>query len=104
MTISKIEAKDRVSKLVEQFKKDLESGKTKKYSEEETKTRYIQPLFEALGWDFSAVSDEVSMEENISKKRVDYGFRINGIPKFFVEAKRVKADLNDPIFSKQAID
>ncbi len=104
MTISKADAKERVSKLVEHFKKDLESGKANKYSEEETKTRYIQPLFEALGWDFSAVSDEVSMEENISKKRVDYGFRINGIPKFFVEAKRVKADLNDPIFSKQAID
>ena len=35
-------------------------------------------------------NDSVSAEETISKKRVDYGFRISGIPKFFVEAKSIK--------------
>jgi hypothetical protein len=30
----------------------------------------------------------------ISKKRVDYSFRINGIPKFFLEAKSLKEDLD----------
>ncbi|MCK4319453.1 N-6 DNA methylase [Candidatus Micrarchaeota archaeon] len=104
MAISKEEGKERIAKLVEQFRKDLESGKAKRYKEEETKTRYIQPFFEALGWDFSAASDEFTMEENISKKRVDYGFRINGIPKFFVEAKRVKENLNNRKFIEQALD
>jgi len=104
MAYSKEEAREKVKVLVDHFKKDLETGKANKYSEEETKTRYIQPLFEALGWDFSAASEDISMEEAISKKRVDYGFRMNGVPRFFVEAKRVKADLNDPKFAEQAID
>lgn len=50
--------------------------------EEGTKTDLILPLFRALGWD-TEDSNEVSKEEKISKNRVDYGFRINGIPKFF---------------------
>ncbi|MCD6227775.1 N-6 DNA methylase [Candidatus Micrarchaeota archaeon] len=104
MAISKEEAKKIIAGLVEQFKKDLESGKANKYKEEETKTRYIQPLFEALGWDFSAKADEVSMEEKISGKRVDYGFRINGVPKFYVEAKAVKKDLERKEFAEQAIN
>ncbi|MDD4353410.1 MAG: N-6 DNA methylase [Candidatus Nanoarchaeia archaeon] len=102
--ISKKEAKSRIMELVEHFKKDLESDRANKYSEEETKVRYIQPLFEALGWDFSAKADDISLEERISGKRVDYGFRINGIPKFYVEAKKVKEDLNKIEFAEQAIN
>ncbi|MFH1977955.1 MAG: N-6 DNA methylase, partial [Candidatus Aenigmatarchaeota archaeon] len=60
-------------------------------------------LFKALGWN-TEDRDEVSTEEKISKGRVDYAFRINGIPKLFLEAKSLKADLDKPIWSQQAIN
>ena len=41
----------------------------------------VLPLFRALGWD-TEDSTEVTAEEIISKKRVDHGFRINGILNF----------------------
>lgn len=68
-----------------------------------TKKDFIQPLFKALGWD-TENSNEVTAEESISKKRVDYGFRINGIPKFFLEAKSLREDLSNPEFVKQAVN
>lgn len=49
-------------------------------------------------------TDSVSAEERISKKRVDYGFKINGIPKFFLEAKAIPVDLNKTKFAEQAIN
>ena len=51
-------------------------------------------------------SNEVTAEERISKKRVDYSFRIRGIPKFFLEAKSLKEDLDRDNYKyyKQAIE
>ncbi|MBE0519412.1 N-6 DNA methylase [Candidatus Bathyarchaeota archaeon] len=68
-----------------------------------TKKDFILPLFRALGWNIED-STEVTAEEKISKKRVDYGFRINGIPKFFLEAKSLKVDLDKPKFFEQAVN
>ncbi len=84
--------KEAIAKLVEKYKKVIEDGKGKNYNEEATKTDFILPLFRALGWHIED-SNEVSKEENISGKRVDYGFRIDGIPKFFLEAKGLDEDL-----------
>jgi predicted type IV restriction endonuclease len=44
------------------------------YNEEQTKKDLILPLFRALNWDIEN-SDEVTAEESIARKRVDYGFR-----------------------------
>jgi len=96
-------AKQRIKELVDKYNKVVEEKRVSKYKEEETKKDFILPLFRALGWDVEN-STEVTAEETISKKRVDYGFRINGIPKFFLEAKALKANLNDPKFIEQAID
>lgn len=54
-----------------------------------------------MGWDFE---EEVWSEIDVIKKRVDYSFRINGIDKFFIEAKPLKADLDNEIYIKQAIN
>ena len=67
------EAKEKIKKLIEKYEKEKSSGRLKSYSEEETKKGFIEPLFEALGWDISN-KKEVSLEESISAKRVDYGF------------------------------
>jgi type I restriction-modification system DNA methylase subunit len=73
------------------------------YNEEMTKKDFILPLFRLLGW-ATEDSNEVKAEEKISKKRVDYSFRINGIPKFFLEAKSLKEDLSKEKFIEQAIN
>ena len=78
-------------------------GRIGKYNEEMTKKDFILPLFDALGWN-TVDSREVSAEERVSKQRVDYGFRINGIPKFFLEAKSLKQDLDNRKFIDQAIN
>lgn len=92
-----------IEHLIAKYRKVLEDGRVKGYTEEETKKDFIQPLFRTLGWDVEN-SLEVSAEENVSKRRVDYGFRINGIPKFFLEAKKLKEDVEDPEYIKQAIN
>jgi len=68
-----------------------------------TKKDFILPLFRALGWN-TEDSTEVTAEEKISKKRVDYGFRINGIQKFMLEAKKLKEDIINTKYVEQAID
>ena len=75
-----------------EYKKIIEDKKINAYNEQETKKDFIEPLFRALGW-HTDDSSEVTAEENISKKRVDYGFKLNGIPKFYLEAKSLKEDL-----------
>ncbi len=95
--------KERIKKLIEKYNKVIEEKRVSIYNEEMTKKDFILPLFCALGWN-TEDSNEVTAEEKISRKRVDYGFRISGIPKFFLEAKSLKKDLEDPKFIKQAID
>lgn len=75
--------------------KRYESYKEGKLAPKETATRtdLIEPLFQALGWKVND-SFEVSKEEKVSKGFVDYGFKINGIPKFFLEAKELNEDLD----------
>jgi len=96
-------AKRDIEILVEKYNKVVQEGRDTKYTEQETKKDFIQPLFRALGWNVED-SSEVSAEESISKGYVDYGFRINEIPKFFLEAKSLKKDLDDPKFVGQAIN
>lgn len=93
----------KIEVLLAQYADALKEGRISKYNEEMTKKDFILPLFEALGWK-TTDSREVSAEEKISKKRVDYGFRINGIPKFFLEAKSFKEDLDDRKYVEQAIN
>jgi len=95
--------KQEIKKLVEKYNRVAEEKRINQYNEEMTKKDFILPLFHALGWN-TEDSSEVSAEEKISKKRADYSFRINGIPKFFLEAKPIKADLNKPEYTEQAIN
>ncbi|MGC8622253.1 MAG: Eco57I restriction-modification methylase domain-containing protein, partial [Caldisphaera sp.] len=84
-----------IKELISKYEQIKKSGEIKRYNEESTKKDFILPLFEALGWNVynrGSKDNSVSAEETISKKRVDYGFRINGIPKFFLEAKSLKEE------------
>ncbi|MGH9992138.1 MAG: type I restriction endonuclease, partial [Nitrososphaera sp.] len=78
----------------------------RKYNEEMTKLRFINPLFNALGWDIENRNrlDEVTFEDKISRGRVDYLFKINGVQKFVLEAKSLKSNIDNPVYVKQAVD
>ncbi|MBI3627690.1 MAG: N-6 DNA methylase [Candidatus Sungbacteria bacterium] len=88
--------------LVEKYRAEKESGKLKKYTEEETKKGFIEPLFTALGWDITD-KNEVSAEENISSKRVDYGFYLDERVQFYLEAKAAKENIEDSKWADQAV-
>lgn len=95
-------AKTKIQALIDQYEETVNSGRSKKYTEEETKKDFILPLFEALGWE--VYGKEVSAEEHIrSSGRVDYGFYLNERPKFYLEAKKLSADLHREDFARQAI-
>ena len=93
--------------LIDRFKEHLEQYKGASYDEANTRTDFIDPLFKLLGWDVANTASyaeqyrEVIREDKVSieggAKAPDYCFRIGGVRKFFVEAKKPSVDLrNDP--------
>jgi type I restriction-modification system DNA methylase subunit len=99
---SKEKARQEIAKLVEKYQ-SLSPAAIKKYTEADTKTIFIERLFSALGWDIYG-GEEVTQEQRASRGRVDYAFRLRGIPKFFLEAKPLKAALDNPEYAKQVIN
>jgi len=93
--------KNKIQSLVDKYK-SLDSSKISKYTEEETKKGFIEPLFAALGWEIPN-KEEVTAEESQSSGRVDYGFYLESRIKFYIEAKPLKADLHNEEYAKQAI-
>jgi type I restriction-modification system DNA methylase subunit len=99
--MTKEETKIKITNLVEKFHA-LEPHKIKGFNEAATKQGFIQPLFDALGWNFTD-TDEVSPEDNTSNGRVDYAFKLHGVSQFYIEAKPFKEDINDAKHIKQAV-
>ncbi|MBL1134153.1 MAG: N-6 DNA methylase [Chloroflexi bacterium] len=99
--VSYQQAKLDVERLVNEFSA-LSLKDRKSYNEAATRQQFILPLFEALGWN-TRNAREVAPEENVSRGRVDFAFRLNGVPRFFLETKRVHEDLDDPRWANQAI-
>ena len=89
--------------LVARFHANLDSYKRGLYNETQVRREFIDPFFEALGWDvanrqgYAEAYKDVVHEEAIKvgggTKAPDYGFRIGGTRKFFVEAKKPSVDL-----------
>ncbi len=91
-----------VDRLVRQFK-SFSTAARKSYNEDNTRKDFILPLFHALEWD-TQDSAEVSTEEKVSRGWVDFSFRIGGVPRFFLETKRMSEDLAKPQWVRQAMD
>lgn len=85
-----------IEQKVEDFYKNQSVYLSKKFQEAEARSRFIDPLFEALGWKMDQtgiphsqwdVHREFTQKDNSRTKKPDYAFRINGKVKFFTEAK-----------------
>jgi len=102
MTVSYADAKTELEGLVERFAR-LTSRNRKRYNEPATRQEFVLPLFRALGWNIEDTR-EVSPEERVSRGFVDFAFRLGGIPRFFLETKKIPENLEDPRWARQAIN
>ena len=105
-------ARKAVEKLVERYKANRAHYQASSYNEETARSEFITPFFNALGWDLyneaglAEQYKDVIHEEGIKigdfTKAPDYTFRVGGVRKFFVEAKKPFVDLRtDPASAYQ---
>ncbi|MBU0717119.1 MAG: N-6 DNA methylase [Planctomycetes bacterium] len=96
---------DSVVELVKRFSEQQEAYKKQTYNETQVRREFIDPLFTALGWDvdnraghaeaYKDVVHEDAIKIGGTTKAPDYCFRIGGVRKFFVEAKKPAVGVKD---------
>jgi len=92
-----------ISDLVERFERNIEAYHSPAYNETQLRREFIDPFFEALGWDvankagYAEQYKDVIHEDAIkiagATKAPDYCFRIGGVRKFFLETKKPSIDI-----------
>jgi type I restriction-modification system DNA methylase subunit len=104
-----------VAELVSGFRANLAALRDPEASEAVVRSEYVDPFWKALGWDVansahrSHAEKDVLIEapvgtiegESVRHRRPDYLFRIDGFPRFVVEAKKPSVDVRgdrDSIF------
>jgi len=96
-----------ITKLVEKFSRNIDEYKNPKYNETSVRIEFVNPFWEALGWDvhnksgyamaFRDVIHEDEVRVGHTTKAPDYSFRIGGKRIFFLETKKPSVDLkHDP--------
>jgi len=95
-----------VADLVATFEADKAFYTSRRFSEADTRARFIDPFFDALGWDTgNRQRRQLFTQDTVAEARLrygqamrysDYGFRIDARAVFFVEAKAVRRDIDDP--------
>ncbi|HIE02683.1 MAG TPA: restriction endonuclease subunit M, partial [Thiotrichaceae bacterium] len=96
---------NQIKKLQERFSQKREIYQQADYTEAQTRIDFINPFFTALGWD---VDNKAGLTESYRQvvyedrvkidkapyKHPDYSFRVGGVRKFFVEAKKPSISLS----------
>jgi hypothetical protein len=87
-----------VRDLVKRFEQNSEAYLSGQYNETQLRREFLDPFFKALGWDIDNVSGYAEAYKDVIHedairiggfiKAPDYCFRIGGMRKFFVEAKK----------------
>ena len=100
-------APEQVVELLKRFKDNIEAYKSGNYNETQVRVEFIDPFFEALGWDVKnkkgyAEAYKDVIHEDANKiggftKAPDYCFRVGGIRKFFLEAKKPSINIKEDI-------
>lgn len=96
---------DKIHELVERFDRGRRTYSSPTYNETQVRREFIDPLFAALGWDidntlgYADAYKDVIHEDRLmiggARKAPDYSFRVGGVRKFFVEAKKPSVNLHD---------
>jgi len=98
---------EHLRELTALFSLNIAQYKGGQYDEANTRADFIDKFFTILGWDitnsqgFSENYRDVIREDRVkvngSQKAPDYGFRIGGVRKFFVEAKKPAVNIKDAV-------
>jgi len=94
-----------ISDLIARFTHNRDAYISGDYNETQLRQEFLNPFFAALGWDvenkqgYAEAYKDVIHEDAIkiggATKAPDYCFRIGGVRKFFVEAKKPAVNLNE---------
>ena len=95
--------KEKLSRLVTQYKKNIEFYRdSREFNEQDCRDEFISPLLESFGWDVhnengtSPQYKEVVVEKySNSGDRPDYTLTLNGVSKIFVEAKKPAVNIKE---------
>jgi len=98
-------APDAVLELVERFARNRAQYLNPAYNETQVRREFLDPFFAALGWDvdntqgfaqqYKDVVHEDAIKVGLDSRAPDYSFRVGGVRKFFVEAKKPAVNLRD---------
>ena len=74
------------------------------YNEANTRKDFIEPLFEALGWDVRNIQcNEVDEERHVKPGFADYAFKLDGIVRFYLEAKALREEAYKEDYARQVM-
>lgn len=100
-------APDAVLKLCETFAEHREHFRSGNYNEFQLRKQFLDPLFEALGWDmansqglapqYRDVIHEDAIKIGLHVKAPDYAFTLHGQRKFFLEAKKPSVNIKGDV-------
>jgi len=98
----------KIIELMEKFERDQDIYRSSQYNETELRTEFINPFFEALGWDVyhkrecradkREVKEEDAVDVEGKIKSPDYSFRLFDRRKFFVEVKRPSINIESGVY------
>ena len=98
-----------IKNLIDRFNENQASYSASTYNEMQLRQEFLNPFFEDLGWDVSnkqgyaeaykEVIHEDAIKIGTATKAPDYSFRIGGLRKFFVEAKKPFVNIKEDISS-----
>ena len=101
------EARSKVGRLVERFARNLDAYKQADYKETRVRVEFVDPFFEALGWDvrnvqgyaeqYKDVVHEDAIKVGGATRAPDYCFRIGGGRKFFLEVKKPSVRIKEEV-------
>src|SRR3989338_9063612 len=101
------DARNKITELIERFDRNSEVYRSGNYNETQVRREFIDPFFDALGWDvankagyaeqYKDVVHEDSIKVGVSLKAPDYSFRIGGQRKFFLEAKKPQVKIKEDV-------
>lgn len=103
--ITRAAARARIEPLVVAFGRNEAHYRSGDFDEAKVRVEFLDPFFKALGWDVHNEAHKVGREQDVivedrarvrgARRRPDYGFRIGGELKFFVEAKKPSVSIDD---------
>ena len=99
------EVPNQLEELVARFEQNIDTYHDQGYNETQVRREFIDPFFEALGWDiankagyaeaYKDVIHEDAIKVGGATKAPDYSFRVGGARKLFLEAKKSSVKIQD---------